>query len=167
MRRHTIAFAALALLLAGCGGEAPVAQPPSASPAPATTAQPPSSTTSSAPPTSSSAATSSSQKPLPVAPPSSNVKDCFDGDCTLPLTKPAKIPLDAKTLHYSSMRVTAISADSLSYSVAYPGGGGASSTVGVGLGGSAFGFQGGPMIRVGLTLVDGKPALVLQRDNGS
>ncbi|WP_344415172.1 hypothetical protein [Amycolatopsis minnesotensis] len=72
--------------------------------------------------------------------------------------------MDAKALHYSSMRVTAISADGLSYTVAYPGGGGASSSVGVGLGGSAFGFQGGPSIRVGLTLVDGKPALVLQRD---
>ncbi|WP_215546290.1 hypothetical protein [Amycolatopsis sp. CA-230715] len=167
MRHYTAAFAALALLLAGCGGEAPVAQAPPSTSQPPTTTQPPPSTTSSATPTSSSEAPSSSQKPLPVAPPSSNVKDCFDGDCTLLLAKPAKIPLDTKTLHYSSMRVTSISAESLAYFVPYPGGGGASSTVGVGLGGSAFGFKDGPMIRVGLTLVDGKPALVLQRDNGS
>jgi hypothetical protein len=74
------------------------------------------------------------------------------------------IRLDARKLHYSAMTVTAISTDSLSYSVDYPQGGGSSATVGVGLGGSSFGFTGSPMIQVGLTLVDGRPALVLQTD---
>lgn len=89
------------------------------------------------------------------------MKDCFDGDCVLLLSKPATIRLDAKKLHYPSMRVTAISADSLTYQVTYPGGGGATSTVGPG-GRGAFSFQGFPKIEVGMTLVDGKPALVLQ-----
>jgi hypothetical protein len=60
------------------------------------------------------------------------------------------------------MMVTAISAESLSYSVTYPQGGGAQSTIGVGLAGSSFGFRGFPSIEVGLTLIGGKPALVLQ-----
>ena len=87
--------------------------------------------------------------------------DCFDGDCTL-LTGPATIPLDAATFYYPSMQVTAISADSLSYAVAYPHGGGVQSTVGVGLGGGGFGFREFQAIKVGLAVVDGAPALVLQ-----
>ena len=90
------------------------------------------------------------------------MKDCYDGNCTLLLTKPTRIPLNAKKLHYSSMRVTAISTKSLTYKVPYPGGGGAQSTIGVGLGSSTFGFRGSPTVEVGLTLVKGKPALVLQ-----
>lgn len=90
------------------------------------------------------------------------MRDCFDGDCTLLLSKPTTIALDAGKFHYPSMRVTAISASSLSFSVAYPGGGGSESSVGPGLGGASFGFRDFPSIEVGLTLVDGKPALVLQ-----
>jgi hypothetical protein len=90
------------------------------------------------------------------------VKDCFDGDCTLLLSQPTTISLDAKRFHYSSMRVTSISVESLSFSVSYPQGGGAQSSIGPGLGGASFGFRGSPSIEVGLTLVDGKPALVLQ-----
>ncbi|ALG08498.1 hypothetical protein AOZ06_17655 [Kibdelosporangium phytohabitans] len=90
------------------------------------------------------------------------MKDCFDGDCVLVLSKPTTVRLDAAKLHYTSMRVTAISADSLTYNVSYPGGGGTTATVGQGVGGSAFSFQGFPKVEVGLTLVDGKPALVLQ-----
>lgn len=90
------------------------------------------------------------------------MRDCFDGDCTLVLTKPARIPLDAQRFHYSTLRVTAISADSLSFVVPYPQGGSAQSTIGPGLGAASFGFRGSPSIEVGLTLVDGKPALVLQ-----
>ncbi|MGK3203649.1 hypothetical protein [Amycolatopsis sp. MEPSY49] len=90
------------------------------------------------------------------------MRDCFDGDCTLPLAKPTTIPLDAAKFHYSSLRVTAISADSLTFSVAYPQGGGAESSIGPGLGGASFGFRGSPSIEVGLTQAGGKPALVLQ-----
>lgn len=90
------------------------------------------------------------------------MKDCYDGNCTLLLAKPTRIPLNAKKLHYSSMRVTAISKKSLTYQVPYPGGGGAQSTIGVGIGSSTFGFRGSPTVEVGLTLVKGKPALVLQ-----
>jgi hypothetical protein len=35
-------------------------------------------------------------------------------------------------------------------------------TIGVGLGHAGFGFQGRPSVQIGLTLVDGNPALVLQ-----
>jgi hypothetical protein len=51
--------------------------------------------------------------PPPPTPASSDVADCFEGNCTLLLTKPATVPLDAKKLYYPSMRVTAISAESL------------------------------------------------------
>jgi hypothetical protein len=160
MRRNITALAALSLVLAGCGGT-PVAQP-STTPvatteAPAASSAPPATTASSTP-----ATVSSSTNPNPPAPPSNKVRDCYDGDCTLLLSRPTTIPLDAGKFHYSSMRVTAISADSLSYSVAYPQGGGAQSSVGPGLGGGSFGFRGSPSIEVGLTSVGGKPALVLQ-----
>ena len=151
MHRYALVLAALGLALTACGGRQTEAQAP---PPPAPSSPPPS--------TSATPTTSSSPSARPTAPPSSNVRDCFDADCTLLLTKPATIPLDAGKFHYSSMRVTAISADSLSYSVSYPNGGSASSTVGVGLAGSSFGFRGSPAVEVGLTLVDGKPALVLQ-----
>ena len=155
MRRPLTVIAALALVLAGCDSEAPVAQPPSPSPSPSAVA----------------VATATPSAPAPSAPasrralakPSTNPEDCFDGDCVLVLAEPARIRLNAEKLHYSSMRVTAISAKRLSYSVTYPQGGGAQASVGPGLAGSTFGFRGFPAIEVGLTLVDGKPALVLQR----
>jgi hypothetical protein len=150
MPRHIVVFAAFALALIGCGGKTPVAQAPS--PSAARTSSPPPSEPASSPTASRN----------PPAPPSSNVKDCFDADCTLVLSKPAKIPLDAKRFHYSSMRVTAISAQSLTFTVDYPQGGGSSSTIGPGLANGSFGFRGSPLIEVGLTLVDGNPALVLQ-----
>ncbi|WP_157358855.1 hypothetical protein [Amycolatopsis sp. ATCC 39116] len=161
MRKHVFALTALSLVFAGCGTAAPVAQqpPPSTTPAPPTTAPAttvPSTTSTSAEPTTTTA------NPNPPAPPSSKVRDCFDGDCTLLLSKPTTIPLDAARFHYASMRVTAISADGLTFSVTYPQGGGAQSSIGPGLGGASFGFRGSPSIEVGLTLVDGKPALVLQ-----
>ncbi|MET0496339.1 MAG: hypothetical protein ABW000_24695 [Actinoplanes sp.] len=163
MHRHVTVLAALALILAGCDSETPTAQPQPSSP-PATTASPtptPSATPTPATPTPATP-TPTTAKPRPTAPPSRNVRDCYDGNCTLLLTKPTRIPLNVKKFHYSSMRVTAISKKSLTYLVPYPGGGGAQSTIGVGLGGSTFSFRGSPAVEVGLTLVKGKPALVLQ-----
>ena len=161
MHRHVTALAALALILAGCDSETPAAQPPPpASPSATTASASPAAPTAS--PTPSAVPTPTTAKPRPLAPPSKNVKDCYDGNCTLLLTRPTRIPLNAKKLHYSSMRVTAISTKSLTYKVPYPGGGGAQSTIGVGLGSSTFGFRGSPTVEVGLTLVKGKPALVLQ-----
>ncbi|MFI9388838.1 hypothetical protein [Kutzneria sp. NPDC052558] len=153
MPRHAAVLAALALALAGCGTTTPAAQPPST--APTTT-----STTTSSTPTTTSAPRIRSHRP--VAPPTSRVTDCFDGDCTLLLTAPTTIPLDNKTFHYPSMTVTAISADSLTYSLTIPEGGGASTTIGPGLAGGSFGFRDSPSIEVGLTVVDGTPALILQ-----
>jgi hypothetical protein len=153
MRRHIIVLAALTLTLTGCGSAALVAQPPSTSAARTTVAPP----TTSTPPT-----TSSSANPIPLAPPTSNVQDCFDGDCTLLLTGPTTIPLDATKLYYPAMRVTAVSTTSLTYTVTYPRSGGSESTIGVGTGTGGFGFQGFPTVEVGLTLVAGQPALVLQ-----
>jgi hypothetical protein len=91
----------------------------------------------------------------PVAPPASAPPVATTGTS-------AAVPLDAQRFHYSAMRVTAISADSLAFSVVYPQGGGAQSSIGPGLGGASFGFRGSPSIEVGLTQVGGKPALVLQ-----
>ena len=153
MRRPLTVIAALALVLAGCDSEAPVVQPPSPSPSPSAVAT----TTPSAP------APSASASPRALARPSTNPEDCFDGDCVLVLAGPLRIRLNAKKLYYSSMLVIAISAKELSYSVTYPRGGGARASVGPGLAGSTFGFRGFPAVEVGLTLVGGKPALVLQR----
>ncbi|KDN21915.1 hypothetical protein DV20_13445 [Amycolatopsis rifamycinica] len=140
-----------------------MAQPPPASTTPVThtptTTATPTPTTTAAP---TPPPTSRSRNPNPPAPPSNRIRDCFDGDCTLLLAKPATIPLDAGKFHYSSLRVTAISADSLAISVRYRQGGGAQSSIGPGLGGASFGFRGSPSIEVGLTQVGGKPALVLQ-----
>jgi hypothetical protein len=108
-------------------------------------------------------APASHRPPAPPSRPSSNVADCFEGDCTLLLTEPATIPLDATKLYYPAIRVTDISADNLTYSVTYPGGGYAGeATIGVGLGRAAFAVQGRPSVQVGLILVNGNPALVLQ-----
>lgn len=167
MRRKVTALAALSLALTGCGS-APVASPPT--PPVSTTNAPAASPASSAPPltpppttaTPTPAATSRSANPNPPAPPSNKVRDCFDGDCTLLLSRPTTIPLDAKKFYYSSLRVTAISADSLSFSVADAHGGDSEVSIGPGLGGLSFGFGDSPSLEVGLTTVDGKPALVLQ-----
>ena len=154
MSRKLAAIAALALVLTGCDSGAPVTQPPQPPPS-VTPAPTPSATPSAAP-------TSSPPSPSPVTKVSANKKDCYDGDCILRLTKPTRIPLNAKKLHYSAMRVTAVSTESLSYTVAYPGGGGVQASVGPG-GASTFGFREFPTITVSLTVVGGKPALVLKR----
>lgn len=159
MPRNAAVVATLSLLLAGCGGGDPAAQPLSGSPAPTTDAP----STSSAPSTTTSATpTPAPAGHRPPAPASANVEDCFDGDCTLLLTGPATVPLDAAKFHYPAMQVTAISATSLSYSVTYPHGGSAQSTVGPGPARGGFGFRDFPAIKVGLAVADGAPALVLQ-----
>ena len=162
MHRHLPVLVALTLILAGCDSETPTAQPPPSSPAVSLTPSATPSPSLAPSPTPSAVPTPTTAKPRPTAPPSRNVKDCYDGNCTLLLSKPTRVPLNAKKFHYSSMRVTAISTKSLTYKVPYPGGGGAQSTIGVGLGSSTFGFRGSPTVEVGLTLVKGKPALVLQ-----
>ncbi|ONI86163.1 hypothetical protein ALI22I_25995 [Saccharothrix sp. ALI-22-I] len=58
--------------------------------------------------------------------------------------------------------MTSISAESLSYSVAFPHSGGIQASVGPSLGGGTFGFRDFPAIDVGLLVVDGTSALVLQ-----
>ena len=153
MSRKLAAIAALALVLTGCDSATPPW--PSATSAPPT----PSATPSVAPTSSPSLA---SPSPSPTTKVSANKKDCYDGDCILRLTKPTRIPLNAKKLHYSAMRVTEVSTESLSYTVAYPGGGGVQASVGPG-GGSTFGFRGFPSVTVSLAVVGGKPALVLKR----
>src|SRR4051812_47040344 len=99
MRHHLVILAALSLALTGCGGEAPTARPSTTVPPPTTSTTP---TTSSAQPTTTTAA-------LPYTPPTSDVQDCFDADCTLLLTEPTTIPLDATAFHYPAMVVTAFS----------------------------------------------------------
>nr|WP_042191073.1 hypothetical protein [Kibdelosporangium sp. MJ126-NF4]CEL19826.1 hypothetical protein [Kibdelosporangium sp. MJ126-NF4] len=78
------------------------------------------------------------------------------------LSKPATVRLNVKTVGYSAIRVTAISTTSLTVNVGFPGGGSGTSTMGLGIGTGSFGTTGLPRLEVGLTTVDGKPALVLQ-----
>jgi predicted small lipoprotein YifL len=151
MYRNGAAVVALFLLVAGCGSATPLAKPPAP---PKTTAPRTTSTT--------TTTTTTTSVRRPATPPTTDVHACYEANCTLLLTAPTTIPLDAAKFHYPSMQVTAISADSLSYTVTYPGGGGAASTIGPGLNGSSFSFQNLPAVEVGLTLVNGEPALVLQ-----
>lgn len=75
--------------------------------------------------------------------------------------------MNAEKFHYSSMQVTSISAESLTFNVPYPGGGGATTTIDRGLDGGSFSYRDLPSIEVGLMLVHGKPALVLQPGSAS
>ena len=91
------------------------------------------------------------------------MKDCYDGECTLLLSRAATIPLDRKRLHYPSMRITAISPKGISYKVTYPGSGGSEVSSGPGPGSSSFGFRDLPTVEVGVIVVNGRTALVLHR----
>lgn len=90
------------------------------------------------------------------------MKDCYDGDCVLVLTKPTTVPLDGKKLGYPSIRVTAISTEKLTFTVRGSEGGSTTMSFGPGIGNGKLGISATSALEVGLTTVDGKPALVLQ-----
>lgn len=140
-------LATTAVALAGCGGDrAAIEEPagPSASPSEEVSPTP-------------------SPTPSPQAP-TKRVKDCYDGDCTLLVSKPVSIPLDADTFHYEVLEIVEVTDDALTYFVPYGGGGGASSQLGVG-GGGGFGFRDemGISLRV-VSIEDGTATLVISPD---
>lgn len=74
----------MSLLLSACGGTPEPAVPSSSAPA---------------------ASTSASPSPTTSAP-STNPSDCFDGVCTIEVTKGTEFPLDAKAMGLTGLTVT-------------------------------------------------------------
>ncbi|MEU9791785.1 hypothetical protein AB0E27_14370 [Streptomyces sparsogenes] len=158
MRRLVASVTPLLLLLVGCGSSAdsPPTARPSASDTPSSVR--PSKTAPSR--TSAPARTPSpSATTRTAAPTTSNPKDCFDGYCTLKLSKPLTIRLDTKKFYYPEMTVVAVGPDSLTYRVDYPHGGGAQQILSPG-GGSAFGFRSHTTVEVKLVSITGGTALL-------
>ncbi|MFI6290824.1 hypothetical protein ACIBEJ_04525 [Nonomuraea sp. NPDC050790] len=114
--------------LAGCGS--PQAAAPSSTPAASTPA-----VSTPAPET-----PSPTPSPSPTREPTTKVKDCYDGDCLLKLSKPVTIWLNAKKFYYPKFEIVAVKADRITFWVEYPHGGGAEQTLGEG-GGSSFSFR--------------------------
>ncbi|MFI6904860.1 hypothetical protein ACIBKY_26595 [Nonomuraea sp. NPDC050394] len=92
------------------------------------------------PATSAPATESPTPSPSPTREATTKVKDCFDGDCLLKLSKPVTIRLNAKKFYYPKFEVVAIDADTITYRVDYPHGGGSEQRLGEG-GGGAFAFR--------------------------
>lgn len=166
MPRPTFLAVALPLLLLGCGG--PDAAPQSAQP----TVAGPSAVVSASGPAESAAASTPASTPPSTAPPqvepsrsagrpTSNVKDCYDGNCTLILSGPKRIPLNAKIFHFPAVRVVSITRDTLTYRVDSPGGGLSEASLSPG-GGSSFGFRSFPAVQVTLISIEkGKAVLAV------
>ncbi|MET7763209.1 hypothetical protein [Streptomyces sp. NPDC005336] len=72
-------------------------------------------TTTSAPPTSASAASAAS------AAPASDIKECYDGTCEIALTKPTTIDID-NAIGISSISVSRITSDSVTFAASTPSG---------------------------------------------
>ncbi|MGW4847437.1 hypothetical protein [Nocardia brasiliensis] len=90
----------------------------------------------------------STTEPVPVGgTPTTDVRECYDGQCTLAVSGTQTIPLDPVTLSYPEMTVTVLSATTLVYHVDYGGGGGATAELGPGSTGN-FGREGYPTIAV-------------------
>ncbi|WP_433870107.1 hypothetical protein [Saccharopolyspora sp. CA-218241] len=137
--------AAVTWALTGCaqpeaGAPRPVESPPTAPAAPEAPAPPP---------------------PRPE-PPSTDVAECFDADCTLVVTGPLTIPLDAARFYYPEMTLVSVTPDALTYYVTYPDGGVAiRARLGPG-GGGSFGSRGHATVQVKLdSLGDGTTVVVL------
>jgi hypothetical protein len=91
--------------------------------------------------------------PAPPSPtPGSDVKACFDGDCLLTVTRPIKIPLDAKRYYYPVFAITAVTPDRIGYRVDYPNGGHAEQWLGQG-GSSSFGSRSHTQVNVRLVSI--------------
>lgn len=112
-------------------------------------------------PTSPSTSVGSSSAPTesPGEPITSDVGDCFGGQCRLEVLGPTAIPLDANRFHYESIAVVAVTSSSLTYQVPYPTGGHAEQTLGVG-GSGSFGFRGQDSISVRLESIDSGHAVL-------
>lgn len=142
MRCLTALVLALPVALLGCGKsgtDRPAARATASQPTPAST----------------------SSAPTPSGSPtvSSKVKDCFDGDCLLAVSKPVTIPLDKKRYYYPKFAITAVTSNQVSYRVDYPQGGHAEQRLSVG-NESSFGFRSHPQVNVRLVSIAGKKAVI-------
>lgn len=156
--RRLMALATLLLLLPVVGCGTPKDSPPAARPDSSDT-PPPSPTRSPASTPTKTSTTTASAGARTATPPTSNPKDCFDGDCTLELSKPVAIRLDTKVFYYPEMTVVAVGSDRLTYRVDYPHGGGAQQTLSPG-GSSAFGFRSHTRVEVKLVSITKGTALL-------
>ncbi|SEG88349.1 hypothetical protein SAMN05444920_106226 [Nonomuraea solani] len=135
--------------LAGCGSPAPA--PPAAAPS-----NTPATSTPAATPTPAPTPTST---PSPSRKPTTKVKDCYDADCLLKLSRPVTIRLNAKKFYYPKFEIVAVSAKTITYVVEYPHGGGAQQVLGKG-GSSGFGFRDRPTVEVTLVSIRKGQALL-------
>lgn len=87
------------------------------------------------------------------------MRDCFDGDCLLRVSRPVTIRLNAKKFYYRQFHILDVGKSSITYLVEYPHGGGAQATLGKG-GTSSFGFRKRPTVEVSLVSVKKGRALV-------
>ena len=121
----------LTLILAGCGGSGTDQHAAS----PSRSAAPPS--------------PSPSPSPSPTQPATRDVRDCYDADCTLLVTKPLRIPLNAKLFHYPAVIVESLAGGTLTYRVDYPQGGMSEAHLSPG-NSSSFGYRSATPITVKL-----------------
>ncbi|MFI6540725.1 hypothetical protein ACIBHY_50280 [Nonomuraea sp. NPDC050547] len=115
--------------------------------------------TPSTPATSASATESPTPSPSPTRQATTKVKDCFDGDCLLKLSKPVTIRLNAKKFYYPKFEVVAIDARTITYRVEYPHGGGSEQRLGEG-GGGGFAFRKHTPVEVRLVSIKKGQALL-------
>ncbi|GAA3154621.1 hypothetical protein GCM10020001_092870 [Nonomuraea salmonea] len=165
--RRVLAGCVLVGVVAGCGAaeEPPAAAAPASTPA--TTAPTSAAPTSAAPTSAAEASATPSASPTPSPSPSptkkrkatSRVRDCFDGDCLLRVSRPVTIRLNAKKFYYRQFHILDVGKSSITYLVEYPHGGGAQATLGKG-GTSSFGFRKRPTVEVSLVSVKKGRALV-------
>lgn len=134
----------LTLVLASCGSSPDA--PRSASPNATTSASRAASPTSTPATTRTAASTS-------------KVKDCFDGDCLLQVSKPVDIRLDTKKFYYPELAIVAVDASGISYRVDYPHGGSAQQVLSPGSG-SSFGFRSYTPVEVKLVSINKRKALI-------
>ncbi|MFI7639363.1 hypothetical protein [Nonomuraea sp. NPDC049400] len=162
MRRlPAVALPVIALCaLAGCGS--PEATPRAASPSAAasTSAAPSSAPATSAPPTTTPTSTPTpTPEATPSRKPTSRIKDCFDGDCLLKVSRPVTIPLNAKKFYYPKFEIVSVKSKTLTYWVEYPHGGGAQQVMGEGSR-SSFGFRSRTPVEVSLVSIEKGKALL-------
>ncbi|MEV4803226.1 hypothetical protein AB0K18_24745 [Nonomuraea sp. NPDC049421] len=160
--RHVLAGCVLVGVVAGCGSaeEPPTAAAPAGTPAAtAPTSAPPASTPEASTTPSVSPTPSPSPSPTKKRKATSRVRDCFDGDCLLRVSRPVTIRLNAKKFYYRQFHILDVGKSSITYLVEYPHGGGAQATLGKG-GTSSFGFRKRPTVEVSLVSVKKGRALV-------
>ncbi|MGI5212427.1 hypothetical protein [Plantactinospora sp. CA-290183] len=162
MRVFAAVVPALALALVGCGTveeRRPAAAPSLPSPAASGSASPGTPDASPGPGLSSPSA--SATPGGSTARPSTNARDCFDGDCRLLVSKAIRIRLDSKKFYYPELAVVAAGPDGIQWRIDPPHGGRLEQSVGPG-GQGSVGFRSYTHLDIGMEPASrGRAVLVL------